>query len=46
MRYLLDTNICIRYLNGRSNPIRQQCPIGALRLTRQQSHGKSVELAE
>ena len=24
MKYLLDTNICIRYLNGRSEKIRQQ----------------------
>ncbi len=24
MRYLLDTNVCIRYLNGRSEEIRQQ----------------------
>lgn len=24
MRYLLDTNVCIRYLNGRSKMIRQQ----------------------
>jgi tRNA(fMet)-specific endonuclease VapC len=24
MRYLLDTNVCIRYLNGRSEGVRQQ----------------------
>ena len=24
MRYLLDTNACIRYLNGRSESLRQQ----------------------
>jgi len=24
MRYLLDTNVCIRYLNGQSEAIRQQ----------------------
>jgi tRNA(fMet)-specific endonuclease VapC len=24
MRYLLDTNVCIRYLNGQSNKIRQK----------------------
>lgn len=24
MRYLLDTNVCIRYLNGQSDRIRQQ----------------------
>ena len=24
MRYLLDTNVCIRYLNGQSDKIRQQ----------------------
>lgn len=30
MRYSLDTNTCIRYLNGRSQSIRDKLPIASI----------------